>query len=224
MQLPRAGAEGAERSSIGSSLSTGYVDLYWLPLGAGGWFVRFNGRVYEAAKARLAGRRPLDLYHCALEVRVPEGRFVIELTPIPDAHGVRRGVTVEGPVGSRWLSRLRTFRYELRCWPDGIIPDVAEAVDVPQRLTAHPWQARRLLELVPSTPRLVWGRDELGASEMWNSNSVIAWLLARSGLLDGCVGPPPGGRAPGWDAGVLLAGRQAASESEPSLHLLDGTV
>jgi len=33
-------------------------------------------------------RRPLDLYHCALEVRVPEGRFVIENAwPIPDAGG-----------------------------------------------------------------------------------------------------------------------------------------
>src|SRR5690349_6816569 len=24
------------------------IDLYWLPLGAGGWFVRLNGLVYEA--------------------------------------------------------------------------------------------------------------------------------------------------------------------------------
>jgi hypothetical protein len=24
------------------------VDLYWLPLGAGGHFVRLNGRIYEA--------------------------------------------------------------------------------------------------------------------------------------------------------------------------------
>jgi hypothetical protein len=28
----------------------------------------------------------------------------------------------------------------------------------------------------------VWGRDELGAGEMWNSNSLISWLIARSGL------------------------------------------
>jgi len=33
------------------------IDLYWLPLGAGGNFVRLNGRVYEAIKARL-DRRP----------------------------------------------------------------------------------------------------------------------------------------------------------------------
>jgi hypothetical protein len=181
-----------------------------LPLGAGGRFVRFNGRVYEGVKARREGRRPLDLYHCALEARVPEGRFAIELTPVPDGLGVRRGVTVEGPVGSRWLSRLRIFRYELRCWQDGVIPDVTEAVDSPQRLTEDARQARRLLELARSAPSLVWGRDELGAGEMWNSNSVIAWLLARSGLLTDRVGPPPGGRAPGWDAGVLLAARQTA--------------
>jgi len=33
------------------------VDLYWLPLGSGGHFVRLNGRVFEAAAARLARRR-----------------------------------------------------------------------------------------------------------------------------------------------------------------------
>ena len=50
-------------------------ELYWLPLGAGGWFVRLNGRIYEAVNALAERRRPLDLYHSALEVRVPEGRF-----------------------------------------------------------------------------------------------------------------------------------------------------
>ena len=80
------------------------VELYWLPLGAGGWFVRLNGPLWEAIQARLEHRRPLDLYHTALIVRVPEGRFVVEnCWPIPDAHGPSRGVLVEGPVGSRKL-------------------------------------------------------------------------------------------------------------------------
>ena len=48
------------------------VDLYWLPLGAGGHSVRLNGRVYEAVAARRAGARR-DLYHSALVVRLPEG-------------------------------------------------------------------------------------------------------------------------------------------------------
>ena len=34
------------------------VDLYWLPLGAGGHSVRLNGRVFEAVAARLARRAP----------------------------------------------------------------------------------------------------------------------------------------------------------------------
>ena len=84
-----------------------YVDLYWLPLGAGGHFVRFNGRVYEAVAARIQHR----------------------------------------------------------------------------------------------------GRDELRTGEMWNSNSVISWLLARNRFDVEEIAPPAGGRAPGWSAGLAVAGR-----------------
>jgi hypothetical protein len=98
------------------------VDLYWLPLGAGGRFVRLNGRLYEAAAARLAGRAPHDLYHSALEVTVPEGRYVIESAPIKVADGPERGVVGEGPVGARWAGRLRLFRYELRLLARGPDP------------------------------------------------------------------------------------------------------
>jgi len=86
------------------------IDLYWLPLGAGGHSVRLNGRVFEAVSARLERRAPRDLYHSALEVRVPKGRFVIEQTPIPDSNGEERGVVAEGAVGSRWAGRFRTER------------------------------------------------------------------------------------------------------------------
>jgi hypothetical protein len=182
------------------------VELYWLPLGAGGWFVRLNGRIWEAVHARLEHRRPLDLYHTALVVRVPEGRSTIEnCWPIPDADGPSRGVLVEGPVASRRLGRWRVFRYEVRCWPDGSIADAGQAVASPQLLSEDPVLARRLLALVGSLPSPVWGRDELGTGEMWNSNSVIAWLLARSGLPTNAIRPPPGGRAPGWRAGVTVA-------------------
>lgn len=56
-------------------------------------------------------------------------------------------------------------------------------------------------------PTPVWGRDEHGAGEMWNSNSVIAWLIARSGLPAESIHPPAGGRAPGWCAGLAVARR-----------------
>ena len=207
----RAGAKptGASDPLSARGSSEASIDLYWLPLGAGGHFVRLNGRIFEAIQAYRQRRRPLDLYHSALEVRVPEGRFVIETAwPIPDAKPASRGVVVEGPVGSRRITRFRVFRYEVRRWRDGVIPDVLEAVASPQRLSDDEHRARRVLDLVSSVPALVWGRDELGMGEMWNSNSVVSWLLARSGLPTEAIRPPVGGRAPGWDAGIVTAQRR----------------
>jgi hypothetical protein len=109
------------------------------------------------------------------------------------------------------------FRYEVRRWRDGVIPDVAAAVASPQRLSVDEKQARRVLDLVPFVPAPVWGRDELGAGEMWNSNSLIAWLMAASGHDTRLITLPPGGRAPGWDAGLIAASRLVVD-----LRALDG--
>ena len=184
------------------------VDLFWLPLGAGGHSVRLNGLAFEAVAARLERRTACDMYHSALEVHAPSGRFVVEQAPKRDNNGAERGVVAEGPVGSRLIGRLRIFRYEVRRWHDGAIPDVLLAVASPQRLTDDPGQAQRLLDLVPGAPSPVWGRDQLHTGEMWNSNSLTSWLIARSGLDIETVRLPPGGRAPGWDAGVVVARRQ----------------
>jgi hypothetical protein len=193
---------------LARAASQASIELYWLPLGAGGWFVRLNGRIWEAIHARLEHRRPLDLYHTALVVRLPEGRFVIEnCWPIPDGDGPSRGVVVQGPVASRQMERWRVFRYEVRRWRDGIIADAHEPVASPQPLSENPLLARRLLDLVDCLPSPVWGRDELKTGEMWNSNSVIAWLLAQSGLPMDAIRPPAGGRAPGWRAGLVMAHR-----------------
>jgi hypothetical protein len=186
----------------------GTVDLYWLPLGAGGHFVRLNGKVFEVVVSRLERRPARDLYHSALEVRVPEGRYVIEMTPVPRGEAAERGAVAQGAVGSRRAGRWRLFRYEVRRWLGGAIPDIAEAVASPQRLSDDPDVARRVLGLVPSVPTPVWGRDELRAGEMWNSNSLTSWLLARSGLPTDAIRPPKDGRAPGWDAGLAVARRQ----------------
>jgi hypothetical protein len=204
---------GASEPPLAPAAGEASIELYWLPLGAGGWFVRLNGRTWEAIHARLEHRRPLGLYHTALVVRLPEGRFVVEnCWPIPDGDGPSRGVLVEGPVGSRRLGRWRVFRYEVRRWRDGVIADANEAVASPQLLGEDPVVARRLLELVGSLPSPVWGRDELGTGEMWNSNSVIAWLLARTGLPVSTIKPPAGGRATGWQAGLVTAHRQQRSD------------
>ena len=182
------------------------VDLYWLPLGAGGHSVRLNGRIFEAIAARCERRARRELYHSALVTVVPEGRFVVEQAPAW-SEGDERGVVAVGPVAARWAGRLKLFRYEVRCWNGGVIPDVDEAVESPQHLTDDPLVARRVLDLVPKLPTPVWGRDELGAGEMWNSNSVVAWLLASAGLQADSIRPPSGGRAPGCRAGVAVASR-----------------
>jgi hypothetical protein len=186
---------------------TAAVNLYWLPLGAGGHCVRLNGRVFESISAHIEHRSACDLYHSALEVWLAAARYVIEMAPVWNEPARERGVVAEGSVGTHRAGRLRLFRYEIRSWPGGRIPDVDEAVDSPQCLSIDPARATRILELVPTVPTPVWGRDELRTGDMWNSNSLISWLIARSGLATDLVRLPAGGRAPGWTAGLVAAGR-----------------
>ena len=181
------------------------VNLHWLPLGAGGRVVRFSGRVWELIAARRAGRSPAPLFHSALELSGPAGTAVIEIAPVVNSLPAEHGVVSEGPVGAAWAGRFRIFRYELRCWEQGRIPDLEFEIGDPVALSDDPAVAARIVNLTPQVPMLVWGRDELRLGEMWNSNSVIAWLLAGSGLeLEG-VEPPDGGIAPGWQAGIEAA-------------------
>jgi len=187
------------------------IDLYWLPLGAGGHSVRWNGKIYEALAAWHERRPSHDLYHSALEVRHRGRRYVIEMAPVWNETSPNRGVVCEGPVGARCLGRFRAFRYEVRCWPEGRIPDVREAVDSPQRLSDDPATIVKLLQRTRAVPTLTWGRDELGAGEMWNSNSLVAWLLAGSDHDMAAIAPPARGRAPGWAAGLQLARRERDS-------------
>jgi len=144
----RPRAPNQDHQAVSDQVNYG-VDLYWLPLGAGGHSVRYNGRLYEALMAAIERRSRCDLYHSALEVRVPDGRYVIEMTPVPGGSGSDHGAVAGGAVGSRLLGRSRLFRCEVRRWLDGEIPDIAEALESPQRLSSDPEVARRLLDLVP---------------------------------------------------------------------------
>jgi hypothetical protein len=204
----------AARSPDGTSVTieprdTATVNLYWLPLGAGGHCVRLNGRIFEAVSAARECRPRFDLYHSALEVELGAARYVIEMAPVWNERTGDRGVVSEGAVGMRPAARLRLFRYEIRRWRDGRIPDVDEAVDSPRCLTNDPDRAAQILDLVPRVPPLVWGRDELKTGDMWNSNSLTSWLIACSGIGTRDIRPPAGGRAPGWRAGLALANRSA---------------
>lgn len=189
------------------SIEPASVLLYWLPLGAGGHCVRWNGRLLEALTARRDRRPVQDLYHSALQVFLGDDRFVIEMTPVWGNAATDRGVVREGPVGSRPLGRFAAFRYEVRRWHMGVVADLDEAVGGPQHVTQDPACAWRLLHLVPCVPALTWGRDERHTGDMWNSNSLTAWLLARTGADMSSLGPPPHGRAPGWHAGLTVAAR-----------------
>jgi hypothetical protein len=198
------------RSRAGAS-----VDLYWIPLGAGDGtgLVKASGRLYERLAAWRDARRPRPLFHSALMVRCGGVTYAVEMAPVWGNADADRGVVAEGPVGLPFLGQTRLFRYEVRCWRNGRIPDLAESVGGPLRLSADDQQARRLLSLVRGFPVLTWGRDELRTGEMWNSNSLVSWLLARSGHDVAGLQPPDGGRAPGWRAGVTVA--QGAVPARP---------
>jgi hypothetical protein len=65
-------------------------------------------------------------------------------------------VVLEGAVGSKLVGRFRLFQYEIRRWRDGVIPDIAEAVSSPVRLSEDATRASQILDLVPRVPALVW--------------------------------------------------------------------
>ena len=188
--------------------SNAWVDLYWLPLGAGGHVVRWNGRVYETLVARREHRAPAPLFHSAMLITSGDTTYAVEMGPVWNVAEPERGAVCQGPVGARWLGRFRAFQYEVRCWPGGRIPDLAEAVDSPVRISDDHGLVTTLLGILPTVPPLTWGRDELATGDMWNSNSLVAWSLARVGVDLADVRPPRQGRAPGWHAGLVLAQRQ----------------
>lgn len=186
------------------------IDLYWIPLGAGPGagpgVVRVSGRVYRVL-ASVRGGHTGPVFHAAL-VLWSDGRArCVEMAPAWGAGAGREGVVGTGPVGLRALGRWPAFRYEIRC-PAGLaIPDLAHAVASPVVVGSGSAVVRRVLDLVEWAPRPTWGRDELGAGQMWNSNSLVAWLLARAGVEAGGLRPPLAGSAPGWDAGLRVARR-----------------
>jgi hypothetical protein len=181
------------------------VYLLWIPLGAGGnGFVRWNGRLYETMAALRQGRDSQRLFHTALDIGLGDDRMIVENAwPSPDDHLENRGVVLTGPVFHQVLGRFRPFRYEVRCWRNGSIADAPHAVDIDRVGDAS--LGRAIVDLVPKVPQATWGRDVFGTGDMWNSNSVIAFLLAAAGIDMGSISAPAHGRAPGWVAGITAA-------------------
>lgn len=161
----------------------------------------------EAVRShRSPARSPTATEHLPLGSRGPRSRGALRDR---DGTGDRRRLGASrgrrtGPVGFAW-GALRILRYEVRCWSDGITA-YEYAVEGPLRLTHDASMATRLLELARDVLTPVWGRDELGAGEMWTCNSLTSWLLGRTNLCES-IRPPLGGRGPGWDAGLRVARR-----------------
>ena len=87
-------------------------------------------------------------------------------------------------------------------------------MDSPVPISADVAVIRHVMALLGKVPTPVWGPDELHTGEMWNSNSVISWVLDQASLLDRAGMPPPAGRAPGWDAGVIVAHRDSRGDAK----------
>ena len=197
------------------TMTTETLDLYWIPLGAGARVVRTSGKIYEAISSLVQGPERCGLYHSVLVARTEDGPVFLEMAPEFDDRGYSdRGVVATGAVGSRVLGRFPLFRYEVRRWRNGVIPDLEYAVGGAVRITDDTTLVQAVLDRLPDVPTPVWGRDELHTGDMWNSNSVISWALASIGA-EACAGAPPGrGRAPGWAAGVAIAHRDDAQKAE----------
>ncbi len=199
----------------GPDQTSSSVDLYWLPLGAGDRFptVAWSGRLYEVLAAASGRRARAPLFHSLLEVHVDGKRWVIEMAPVWHVAEASRTVVCEGAVGVPWLRRSRFFRYGVHVSCDGDIPDLSHAVGGPRRMSSKDGRAHAVLDLAAGFPTSTWGLDELHAGEMWNSNSLTSWLLARSGHTLLSLSPPVYGRAPGWSAGRVVAARHDTAAS-----------
>lgn len=180
------------------------ADLYWMPVGAGtSRFQQTTLALWETIEAARCRRPRARLYHSALKLRLNGQSYTVELTPAPGSGSVPPAAT--GPVGFRGADRLRLFRYALQCLPGEALPDEQWAVGSPVRLSGDCTVLQRMFDLAPHVPTCVWGRRVRGTTEMWTSDSVIAWLLVRAGIETTALVPPRGGRAPGWLAGIQLA-------------------
>jgi hypothetical protein len=177
-----------------------YVDLYWIPVGAGTRVQRASLVLYEALAAAVSRRPRVALVHAGVKLGLDRRRYTFELMPAPPGPNPDREVT--GPVGVRLAGRLRIFRYRACLVESDSLPDEEWTIGEPVRVSLDPDVVRRVVDLRRDIPAYTWGRRRRGHSEMWTSDSAVSWLLGRAGIDVGSIEPPAGARAPGWRAGI----------------------
>jgi hypothetical protein len=180
--------------------------LLWIPVGAGTRFQRLTLNVYERLWAKLARRPRSTLVHAGLKLACGGQRFTVELMPAPRGRADHGEVT--GPVGLRWLGRLRWFRYQVCVFERAALPDEQWVVGSPIVVASGTEAVSRLVALAKEVPAHTWGRRAPGAAEMWTSDSAISWMLVKAGLDPGACAPPSECIAPGWSAGIFEARRR----------------
>lgn len=187
-------------------LNACFVDLYWLPVAAGtGSRLRmWSLAAWEAFEALRARRPRARLCHSALKVRTANGEMhTVELTPV--FRGEMPPLSMTGPVGFRGANRFRLLRYQVRCVRAARLPDEEWTLGSAVRLSGDCATASDVLALAAAIPKHIWGLRARGTSEMWTSDSAIAWMLERAGIDTAAIPFPSASRAPGWIAGVEVA-------------------
>lgn len=177
-----------------------FLELSWIPVGAGTHFQRASLLLYESVAAAISRRPRATLVHAGIKFALDGQRYTFEVMPAPPGPNHRGEVT--GPVGIRPAGRLRLFRYQAVLSESPALPDEQWAVGPAIRLTSDPATIARAIELRLEIPAYTWGRRRRGHSEMWTSDSAVSWLLGRAGLDVRAIAIPPGTRAPGWFAGI----------------------
>lgn len=193
-----------------ASDASGFIDLYWIPVGAGTRFQKFSLSLYEGLLARISRRPTATLLHAALKLGIDGRRFTLEVTPSPAGPNSFHEVT--GPVGIRGADRLRLFRYQVCLREGNTLPDEGWAVVPAVRLGTDDRLAADIAALTKSVPAYTWGRRRKGHPEMWTSDSCVSWLLSRAGLAAEALEVPAGCRAPGWSSGIVEARKVRASD------------
>ena len=183
--------------------ATSAVTLWWFPVGIEHRLSAITSRLWERRVARGEGRMPVPLHHAALEVHDGEMRRVIEMAPAWGEGSRGRGIVLTGPVHGlgRW-----GVRYEVRCAEGAMDVSRAGVASGRESLPLDGSAVRHLEERITTTPPMPWGSRPPGCVEMWNSNAFVAWLLSPFLPDVAALRPPPPGRAPGWNTGLVLAG------------------
>jgi hypothetical protein len=123
---------------------------------------------------------------------------------VPNANiSATRAVSVSATPGAVWpwiaqLGQGRGGLYTYDCLENLVGCDIHSA----DRIVPE-WQSIAVGDAVKLHPEV-----GLRVALLYPGTALVSWLLERSGLDTESIHPPAGGRAPGWEAGLVIARRR----------------